>query len=596
MPLFFSCQTCGHTLKAKEEHAGRRLKCPRCENAVLVPAATADAPTGAGPREQPTILTPPEIVAPFRLVSKPAPRDPGKNHRRDIPIVGAVRGWWPWFTRLNKGTWKNGNDVWDYIWKNTGANLINRGVMIVMILLALGVGVQYALVYSPAAFDQTPNAWKMPFATVFLVGVVGVAAWGWQRPISMILRGVVTLTVVHIVLGAGFIALISLALAALIHLGALLILAVLALGLFPIVWIAGKISARRRLGQCPYDECGLFSPPIYLCSCGARHANLRPSLFGLFYHTCRHPDGRRVRLPTMDWLGRNKLSRLCRGCDKPIEMRSFGRLPERAIMVVGGPNVGKTLMMSQAVRQLVDRLRGRRLGSAVLDGDLQTQGRWQYSLDSMDRGCVLPTSPESQTLALAVAVRCSTPKVYALVHLFDTPGSNFASVVKLSRKKVIARARGIILVVDPFGLPFLATHAQRMKPALQPSETPFNEVVATLVQVINSLVVEQATDRCDIPLAVVISKADVLPFEEFPFLADLMPETDGSGWAKRSKHCRTALEKLGAAGPVRALEMKFDNVEYFACTATGRLPVRGDSSPLTPCGTAAPLLWLLGLE
>jgi hypothetical protein len=40
MPLLFSCQ-CGKQLRAPEEFAGRRIKCPNCQEVVTVPGAPA---------------------------------------------------------------------------------------------------------------------------------------------------------------------------------------------------------------------------------------------------------------------------------------------------------------------------------------------------------------------------------------------------------------------------------------------------------------------------------------------------------------------------------------------------------------------------
>lgn len=50
MPIQINCD-CGTTLRAKEEHAGKRLKCPNCESIVSVPLSRPAAPLpGAGLR------------------------------------------------------------------------------------------------------------------------------------------------------------------------------------------------------------------------------------------------------------------------------------------------------------------------------------------------------------------------------------------------------------------------------------------------------------------------------------------------------------------------------------------------------------------
>jgi transposase len=37
MPISVTCLYCGRTLKAKDEHAGQKAKCPGCDNVIMVP-------------------------------------------------------------------------------------------------------------------------------------------------------------------------------------------------------------------------------------------------------------------------------------------------------------------------------------------------------------------------------------------------------------------------------------------------------------------------------------------------------------------------------------------------------------------------------
>ena len=67
---------------------------------------------------------------------------------------------------------------------------------------------------------------------------------------------------------------------------------------------------RRVTYRCPYDKCGWRGLPIHVCPCGERYPDLLPSFYGIFHHTCRHEDGTKQKLPTLDMLGRNRLQRL----------------------------------------------------------------------------------------------------------------------------------------------------------------------------------------------------------------------------------------------------------------------------------------------
>lgn len=52
MAIAFRCGECKKRLKVKDEHAGRRIKCPECSARVEVPAASAEEP-GDEPEDEP---------------------------------------------------------------------------------------------------------------------------------------------------------------------------------------------------------------------------------------------------------------------------------------------------------------------------------------------------------------------------------------------------------------------------------------------------------------------------------------------------------------------------------------------------------------
>jgi len=110
------------------------------------------------------------------------------------------------------------------------------------------------------------------------------------------------------------------------------------------------------------------------------------------------------------------------------------------------------------------------------------------------------------------------------------------------------------------------------------------------------VLLKRPADRCDVPLAVVLGKADALPTDDFPFLVALHPSNLPALGEKMHSTCREALEKLGEGRCVRALEQKFSTVRYFACSALGRVPDPRDTSPFQPVGVIDPFLWMMGLN
>jgi hypothetical protein len=346
--------------------------------------------------------------------------------------------------------------------------------------------------------------------------------------------------------------------------------------------------------MCPHDDCGVVAMPLFLCSCGARYQDLQPNRYGLLHHVCRHP-GTPSRLPTLDRLGRSKLSRLCFGCERPLPGTTSRPGNNVPILVLGGTGVGKSLIVCQAVRLLQDRIK--RFGNvADLDGDPDVEDQWRYHLNHIDHGRVLAPSPDQTTRALTLTVARDRSDKTRRVQLFDIPGATATTVLTLSRKKVLQQARGLVLVVDPFEQPLLKHHARFVEPVLQPSRMKLNDVVSTLIQVVNALGGVFTTKTCPIPLAVVISKADALPGDEFDFLEELMPLKVGEPFSQdRSDRCQESLKALGAVSEINALNVTFPRIAYFACSATGRLPLQGDSRAFKPRGVVEPFLWLLDL-
>ena len=47
---------------------------------------------------------------------------------------------------------------------------------------------------------------------------------------------------------------------------------------------------------------------------------------------------------------------------------------------------------------------------------------------------------------------------------------------------------------------------------------------------------------------------------------------------------------------MKLLEDNFGEIEYFACSALGRMPDPLDHSPFEPVGVLDPLLWVLGFD
>jgi hypothetical protein len=478
--------------------------------------------------------------------------------------------------------------LWEWFWRGRGA----EGIEMLLRLLLVGTALTLAVLYVryEKAQGQKISAGTVGAVAVLLV-FTALLLWGWKAPLHATARLASGATAAGLVLILGLAVAASATLVFSVYFGVLLALTAASLLLF--LPLRGAQEAwllyRRVTYRCPYDKCGWRGLPIHVCPCGERYPDLLPSFYGIFHHTCRHQDGTQQKLPTLDVLGRNRLQRLCGGCRRPLIHSSLGDVPVWPVAVVGGAGAGKTVFLLQATRQLERRLAEWR-GTARIDSEAQ-EADFRSQVSRLDRGeVVAKTAEAAQAIGLAVRI---PPRRRGLLYLFDAPGEDFASMRDFGQKQIVRHLRGIVLLVDPFSLPALSVYAERSGSALQPSQTPLRDVVHNLIQSVNLMVLRNPHDRCDIPTAVVLSKADALPERDHPFLAGLCPANGHRADEALSARCREALEQLGEGASVRALEQKLTRLRYFACTALGRLPDLRDTRPFEPHGVAEPLLWLL---
>ena len=100
MPIRVDCPSCRASFRVGEEHAGKRGKCPRCKEPILVPpAARAPAPPEVEPEEpeEYALANAPTAGAAARKVAAATakgPRDdrPTRPTRTPVQILAAFRG------------------------------------------------------------------------------------------------------------------------------------------------------------------------------------------------------------------------------------------------------------------------------------------------------------------------------------------------------------------------------------------------------------------------------------------------------------------------------------------------------------------------
>jgi phage FluMu protein Com len=81
MPFTIQCSKCQKTLKVPDEAAGKKVRCPSCQEVIAVPAAQKESP----PEE--AVTPAPAAPTPSTSISKTAAWDNGKDEDDDADKI-----------------------------------------------------------------------------------------------------------------------------------------------------------------------------------------------------------------------------------------------------------------------------------------------------------------------------------------------------------------------------------------------------------------------------------------------------------------------------------------------------------------------------
>ncbi|MGB3975432.1 MAG: ATPase/DNA packaging protein [bacterium] len=483
-------------------------------------------------------------------------------------------------------------NVWKWFWIGKGASISEITLKLLIIVTAISLSVMY--VQYEKAHDRS-----FSFSAFFVMCIIFTSAtillWGWKPPVhfatrllsavtasgTILLFSIATFSIALLIFPVYFIVLFLLTAASF-----MLFLPIRGLHILWLWW-------RKLTYECPYDDCHYNGMPIHVCTCGEQYHDLYPSFYGIFHHLCRH-NGQYYKLPTLEFWGRNKLTRLCGGCKRPLIFSELGELPVYKIAIVGGTSSGKTIYLIQLLNRLLHYFKQIPNGKASIANRLQNDD-FRNLMSRLNNGQFPSKTAGDVMTAFGLAIQI--PKmIRSLLYLFDAPGEDYGKIETFWKKQGHQHLNGIILVVDPFSLPALKNYVNDdRKKFVHPSGDRLEKIVDNLINAVNMLILKRPSEKCTIPLAVVISKTDAFDaqlVEEFPFLGNLI--SNNNNWTDDlNLNSRETLISLGAKSIVQNLEQKFTNINYFACSALGRIPQINRTDPFLPSGVEYPLLWML---
>lgn len=156
-------------------------------------------------------------------------------------------------------------------------------------------------------------------------------------------------------------------------------------------------------------------------------------------------------------------------------------------------------------------------------------------------------------------------------------------------------------MIDSFAIPDYAhyhqTDVQRYQSYIRPSSLNIMEAYERMLQMFEGSMGLRRGRRFPHPIAVVITKVDALglDYEIGSSAARNLMAQDSSLSEEEAinKLVREFLNRYGLDNFVRDIEMQFSRVQYFSCSALGRMPDPMNNQPFTPVRVVDPLIWLL---
>jgi hypothetical protein len=317
-------------------------------------------------------------------------------------------------------------------------------------------------------------------------------------------------------------------------------------------------------------------------------------------------DGRRdvAECPTCHIPTREQV---CPACHSLLPAM-FRAVQGRFIALVGPSQAGKTAFMTVLIHEMKHEV-GELLNSATMGADAWTQERFvtYYEWPMYEQFKLNLTPPRRDRIAplvfrFTMNRRRFRPHSYELLLSFaDSAGEDLVSADKIElMARYLATADAVIVLIDP--LQFSAVREQ-----LRP-ETPMPmrargkaEPVAVFDRITRLLQVSASQERIDKPVAIVLSKLDVLwqqlePGHQLRRPKPMTPVFDNKDSLAMQETVRGLLERWGASAIDQAARKYYKQYRYFAVSALGVTPTADNQIPadgIQPYRVSEPFMWLL---
>lgn len=379
----------------------------------------------------------------------------------------------------------------------------------------------------------------------------------------------------------------------------LAIMAVVYIG-FSVIWLVDRLYLMQKKIFTACHECKEKSLiPTYICpTCGAKHTNLTPGIYGILKRRCNCG----AKLPCTFFNGRKALEAECPVCGNKLMDRESRPI---CIPVVGGRSVGKTAFITAFSREFIENL----APAKGLDIEFYNKKKAdiynEISRDYISGDTRMTDRPTDINMASSVSfsffVKNPALSPERLVHVYDIAGEVFTNSSENEVQRQYEYCQGIVFIIDPFAIPSVRYKYEGM---LEPEDiagigkADINNIIDSFLNKLREVTGLSDSKMSSIPLAVVISKIDSAGLDSeigtaavYKLMRDY-PDRFTDFYDTQDFLCRKLLAENGMESFLSNIFIQFKTNRFFACSAIGHARNKGEYKP---SGVLAPMEWLFRL-
>lgn len=410
--------------------------------------------------------------------------------------------------------------------------------------------------------------------------------WGAAKAIGGFIYTVVGYICVYVI------GMILCAVLGLIHGSITTVFMILSYVIFTIVWIIDRIYLLKNKIRSDCPTChSRFLIPTFMCpDCGAMHKKLVPGPYGIWKHICTCGK----KLPATFLNGRSKLEAFCPDCGSPLVASDARPV---VFQLVGGSKAGKTVYLSAFFHEYLQKL------SSNKNLEFTITDQYQPFFDELEEwyngiDCPATAQLNSQMYPLLIDSSLGVKRQFSIYDIAGEMFDGFTADTEIQQQQ-FHYCDGLLFLIDPFSSGNLRSNKINAGEDVSDfSDMAVEDVATNFINYLIRTGHAKANSRCNIPIAILIAKADIKEVKREIGPAKISnifrnnTEQYGTYENARDSICRQFLVDIGLSATVDNLETQFSNLHYFPVSAMGH---SADGTPYEPWGIMEAVEWMLPL-